>query len=369
MKLNRSYILALIIMAAIVLWFVYHGRHKQDQPLDAPRSEENATPRVVTKTIYSEDHERFIQLHGRTESDREVRVKAETAGLVVKTPVTEGHFVKRGTLLCQQHVDARKAQLDQALALLKTRELEYEAAKNLVKKGYRSETQAAQAKAALDGAKASVARARIELENINIRAPFDGILERQLAEVGDYLGPGQPCALLMDMTPLVVSGEVTEKQVAGIRIGQNVHINLATGQKLEGKVRLVETKANPQTRTFRIEVAVPNKDRKLKAGVTATLKLSAGKTQAHLIPASVMTLSDEGVVGVRIVDYDDIVRFVPVKQVDETQDGVWVTGLPESTNLIVRGQGYVREGTKVETESLADFERNNSQSSVQGSLQ
>lgn len=369
MKINRSYILVFALLAAITLWFVSGSKNKPAPTIDnSARTEQNAIPKVVTNTIYPQEHEKFLKLYGRTESDKEVKVKAQTAGLVVRTPVQEGRFVKRGTLLCLQDVDARKARLDQARALLRTRELEYEAAKRLVKKGFNSETQSAAAKAAYDGARASVSQAEIELENINIRAPFDGIVERQIAEVGEYLGPGQPCALLIDMNPLVVSGEVTEKQVAGIKVGQQVQITLATRQKLQGKVRLIETKANPTTRTFRIEVAVPNKDYTLKAGVTANLKLSAGKTLAHLIPASVLTLNDEGAIGVRVVDYNEIVQFIPVTQIDETTEGVWVTGLPESTNLIIRGQGYVRQGVKVEIESLTDFEQSNAGSSSQGGL-
>ncbi len=352
MKMKTSYLVALLLMALIVLWFVI-GSKKSDKPEPAETHKakaEDTMPSVVIKRLSSERHESYMELYGRTEADREVSVKAETAGLVVKTPLREGRYIKRGTLMCAQDIDARQAVLDQAKATLRSRELEYQAAEHLVEKGFRSSTQAAGAKAAFDGAKAQVKQAEIELGNVNMRAPFSGIFERQIAEVGDYLAPGQPCGLLVDLDPLVITGEVTEKQIGLLNIGKSAAIELATGETLSGKIRFIETRANPATRTFRIEVAVPNKDGKLRSGVTATIKLSAGQTDAHLIPASVLTLDDLGSIGVRYLDEEKKVRFSRVTTIDETNNGIWVTGLPEYTDLIVRGQDYVSEGVQVTTQ-------------------
>ena len=180
---------------------------------------------------------------------------------------------------------------------------------------------------------------------------MSGIFEQQIAEIGDYLGPGQPCGLLVDLDPLIVTGEATEKQIGLLKIGKSASIELATGQHLDGKIRFIESRANPATRTFRIEAEVPNKSRKLRAGVSATsIKLNAGQTQAHLIPANVMTLDDAGQVGVKHLDSGQKVRFSLVTTIDETADGIWVTGLPERTVLITRGQDYVLEGIEVRTQ-------------------
>ncbi len=350
MKFKTSYLVAALLMALIVLWFVI-GSTKSDKPQAVSKTKvEETLPSVVIEKMSAVLHESYMELYGRTEADREVSVKAETAGLVVKAPVREGTYVKRGTLICAQDIDARQALLDQAKATLRSRQLEYEAAERLVAKGFRSSTQAAGALAAYDGAKAQVKQAEIELANVNMRAPFSGIFEKQIAEIGDYLAPGQPCGLLVDLDPLVVTGEVTEKQVGLLSIGKSATIQLATGESLSGKIRFIETRANPATRTFKIEVAVPNKDGKLRSGVTATIKLSAGRTMAHLIPASVLTLDDQGSLGVRYLDYDRKVRFSRVTTIDETSAGIWVTGLPEYTDLIVQGQDYVSEGVEVTTQ-------------------
>ncbi len=357
MKIRPSYIIALSLFVAIILWFVFADvsqkqKTAQNSAITAEKTDsqtdnnENYSAKLVVKTIKAKEHQSYITFYGQSEADRQVSVKAQTNGLVVETPVREGAFVKKGDLLCKQDIDARAAALDQARALLKTRELEYEAAKTLVKKGYRSETAAQAAKAALDGAKAALKQAEIELDNIEIRAPFSGIFERRLAETGDYLGPGQPCGLLLDLNPLVITAEVGEKQIKYIKRGQWGEVNLATGQNVKGKIRLIEARANPKTRTFRIELAVNNADYKLKSGTSANIRLGIGKTKAHFIPSRVLTLNDEGIIGVKTLDTDDIVRFVPVTTIDENNDGIWVSGLADTTRLIVQGQDYVREGIK-----------------------
>lgn len=354
MSIKPSYLIAIAISIVIVLWFAFGGRSEKPAPQNEPEQIQDQAdiPKVAVSHLFAQMHENFLVLHGQSEAIREVSLKAETSGLVIKTPVKEGRYVKRGTLVCQQEIDARAAQLEQAKANLRARELEYQAAQKLVDKGFRSPTQAAAALAAYDSAKAVVKSAEIELGNVNIRAPFSGIFERQIAQIGDYLSPGQPCGLLVDLDPLIVAGDVTEKQVGLVKVGQGVSVTMATGETLDGKVRLVETKANPATRTFRMEIEIPNPARKLKAGVTANIKLSAGKAMAHFIPAKIQTLDDEGRVGVRYVDDANTVHFSPITTIDEDEDGVWVTGLPDEVDIIVSGQDYVGEGTVVEVETL-----------------
>ncbi len=346
MKLKPSYLIAFVFSVLILLWFIYGTVRNETTAPATPAPTQQAAPSVVIKRLHAEQHENFINLHGRSEAAREVFIKAETAGLVVRTPIKAGSIVKRGTLICQQDIDARQAMVDQAKAVLRARELEYSAAQKLVDKGYRSSTQALTALAALDGAKASVKQTQIELGNVNMRAPFGGVFEQQVAEVGDYLAPGQPCGLLLELDPLSITGEATEKQIARLKLGQIAHITLATGEAVTGTITYIQSKANPATRTFKIKVTIANKDNALKAGVTANIKLSSGTTLAHLIPASVLTLDEAGNVGVRYLDGLNIVRFAQVETIDETAAGIWVTGLAARTDLIIRGQDYVAAGTE-----------------------
>ncbi len=352
MKINTSYVIAGLAVVIIGLWFLSHSgedaRNKDNAPAPASaQTPQKALPKVVYRTITAQPRETRYRLYGRTEANREVSVKAETAGLVVSTPAREGQYINTGQLLCQQDIDARQARVDQALAQLASAEFDLRSTQTLVDKGYRSETQLSNQRAQVDGARASVKSAEIELDNVNMRAPFSGVFEKQLAEVGDYLAPGQPCGLLLELNPLVVAVDLSEGQLAAIKKGSKASITLATGERLVGKVRFIEARANTMTRTFRTEIIVPNSKMALRAGITATVDLGAGTVMAHNVPGHIMTLGKDGQVGVRYLTDNDTVRFALAEIVAEDDDGVWVTGLPETARVIVQGQDFVSVGTQV----------------------
>lgn len=361
-KIKSPYIISGGLALLLVAWFVYGTVINPPQPPQAPqtaRDKEQIVPIVEIANIDAADYSAFIDLHGQSEPLREVLVKAETAGRVVAAPIAEGQIVKKGALLCRQDVDARQAMLDQAEAQLRARELDYKAAQTLVDKGFRSPVQALGAAAALDGAKAALRAAEIELGNINIRAPFSGVFERQIAEAGDFLAPGQPCGQLVDLDPLLVVGEVPETKLGDLIIGGPATVRLATGENVDGTIRLIAAKANPATRTFRTEISIPNPAHRLKAGVTATIKIPTGRILAHRIPAGVITLDEVGRLGVRHLGSDDRVLFSAVQTLEETADGIWVTGLAGRVRLITRGQDYVAEGTRVRTQFSSESEDGN----------
>jgi len=356
MKINTSYLFAGGAVIAIALWFFANSKEASKAPPRAPTTvtTEQSILTVVYENRIAEEHKNSFKLFGRTEANREVDVKAKTAGLVIAAPITEGRRVAKGTVICRQDVDARQAVLDQAKAMLKSREADLHATGVLVEKGYKSAIQMDAEKAAVDGARASVKRAEIELDNITMRAPFAGIYEKQVSEIGDYLIPGQSCGRIVEMNPLIVAIDLTEAQVGFIENGQEANIELVTGETLTGKVRYIESKANATTRTFRSEIAVPNKDYTLRGGVTATVSIQTGTIMAQHIPSKILTLNDDGSVGVRYLDRNDIVHFAAVETIDEDANGVWVTGLPDTTRIITQGQDFVAIGTKVNP-SLADY--------------
>jgi len=354
MNINKSYLFAAGAVLAIALWFWYNSGREDNAPPPPKTSLEQTTaiPSVVVESREAEDHQNAFKLYGRTEANREVEVKAETAGLVISTPVKEGRLIKRGTTLCRQDVDARQANLDQAKANLEARQFDLQSTQTLVDKGYRSAVQLKSQQAAVNGALASVKQAQIELDNVNMRAPFSGIFDNQMAEVGDYLLPGQPCGKLIEMNPLIVSVELTETQVGEVKIGQEAAVELVTGENVIGKIHFIEANANAATRTFRTEIEVPNKDYALKGGVTATVEIKAGTVKAQHVPSKILTLDSDGSLGIRYVDYNNRVGFAVVNQIDEDADGIWVTGLPDSARIIVQGQDYVSVGTEVDPKTV-----------------
>jgi len=354
MKINRSYIIAVLLFILIGLWFAFNNIGKDKTVVGKTQAETRAEieassqrPSVQVRRVTAQIHDNILQLYGQSAASREVNVKAETAGLIVATPIDEGRIIARGTTLCRQDVDARQAILDQALANQRTIETDLNAARILADKGFQSAARVTAFEAQLDGAKAGIKQAQIELDNVIMRAPFGGVWERQSAQIGDYLTPGQACGLLVDLSPLHIVVQLTENQVSAIAKGDTADVALATGENVTATVAFIEAKADPATRTFRTVMHVPNDDFKLKAGVTATVRLKAGEALAHQIPANILTLDDVGTVGVRYIDEQNIVRFAAITTIDEDDNGAWVTGLPASTRIITEGQSFVSEGMEV----------------------
>ena len=228
------------------------------------------------------------------------------------------------------------------------------AATTLNADGFRSETAVAAAKAVRDQAAAQLERARLELENTEIKAPFDGVYETRHAEVGDFLRVGDPCATVIQRSPFLIVGSISERDVSKIRQGNRGVANLATGETIEGVVRFVGASADPATRTFEVELEVPNEDGALRDGVTADFKIFAEVRSAHRVPRVALVLNDAGDIGVRTLDPENTVEFLPVRLIGETASGVWVSGLEGDVRLIVRGQGFVSAGQKVGAVSASE---------------
>ncbi len=352
--MKKSYIAASVIAALAILYFVFHALFAgsapaKDAPQDAaPKSAPAAQAfNVIGQDLQASQRPSVLTLRGKTEAARQVSVRAETAGAVAQTPAREGAKVKKGDVLCRLSVQARQANLDQARATRDARKLEWVAARTLEKKGHRSATQTAAAKAAYDAARAGVRQAEIELENINIRAPFDGVFERRDAEIGDYLAPGQSCGIVAELDPLIVSANVSEKDIARVSVGLKGRARIASGQSFTGTVRYIDPIADAATRTFRIELQVDNAKGELRAGMTADLRLDGPPVSAQLIPADTMVLNSAGQLGVRTVDATNHVRFFPIDIIEDGDNGIWVSGLPEHVTVIIEGQDFVREGSLV----------------------
>lgn len=349
MRIKRSYIFAGILLALVVGLFavnaVFGGKGKKAEAAAKPAKAELQFVQAILVNETSRPAE--IIVRGRTEGSRIVQVRAATSGVVASTPVAEGSLVRAGQVLCRQEVDARQASLDQARAQQRSAELQYNAAQQLQAKGFRSETQVAAAKATLDQSAAAARVAQVNLDQINIRAPFTGVFDNRDTEVGSYLSPGSPCGTVIELNPLLVVGNVSEAEANRLSVGQSATARLATGGVLQGRIRFVSREADPQTRTYRVEVAVPNPGLAVRSGLSAEVHIQAGQGVAHLVPVSALVLDSSGRQGLRYVVDGDRVAFAPVQIAEETPQGVWVVGLTGPVRVITVGQSYVSEGEKV----------------------
>jgi len=124
---------------------------------------------------------------------------------------------------------------------------------------------------------------------------------------------------------------------------------------MEGAIRYLAPVADRNTRTFRVELAVPN-PYNVRAGLTAELQLSGPTLSAHDLSPALLTLADDGVVGVKTVNSNNRVEFYPVEIVGSSANGVLVTGLPDLVTVITVGQGFVNVGQQVEPVAFSAIE-------------
>ncbi|WP_029008402.1 efflux RND transporter periplasmic adaptor subunit [Azospirillum halopraeferens] len=361
--MNRSVVIAGLVTVAAVAWVLSGQIRPAAVPAApepegaAPAPEEPAARAVRVARLAARPMTDTVVLQGRTEASRSVELRAEVRGRVEAVPVPRGAAVTQGDVLVRLAVNDREAQLDQARALLEQRRIEHRAARSLNTRGHNTDIQLAQAAAALEAAQAAVRKAEVDLANTVIRAPFDGVLDRRPVELGDFLDTGNPVATVVDLDPVRVVGFASERQVGNLRAGGSGTARIiggaggggagGGGSDAEGTIAYVAAVADPATRTFRVELEVPNPDRRIVAGLTAQLRLPVGERPGHFVSPSVLSLADDGTIGVKVVDGDRRVRFLPVQILATEPDGVWLAGLPHDIVLITVGHEFVAAGNPV----------------------
>jgi multidrug efflux system membrane fusion protein len=349
-----SLALALLTAAALYYWFAMRGP-AQDMAVTVvtatttgAAAEQNQLVPVTVLESQAESMVDQLVLRGRTVAIRNVSVPAETAGLVMVTsqPLRKGATVKERDILCQLDPGARAAQLKEAKARLAKARVEADAATALFEKGFTSETALTASQAQFEAAQAKVELVELDISRLVIRAPFDGVLESDTAEIGSRLDLGDTCATVIDLSSVKVEGYVSEREVDDIKPGQTATARLITGRIIEGKVSFISRVSDPETRTYLVEITLPNEDDQIRDGMTAELRIDLPAEVAHKIPQTALTLDDAGRLGVRLA-VDGKARFVEIRRIRDEIDGVWVTGLPERVSVIVVGQEFVRDGRSI----------------------
>ena len=345
-NLKPRYRAALIILVLAAIWIASGVISFSPKPVAKKAVAD--MPQVRVALLTATDRDASLTVRGRTAALHSVDLKAEVDGVVQAIHFEKGDRVKAGQVLCELKLNDRAAKLAQARALVNQTAKQHAVDLDLAKDGFRSATQVDQSAASLEAAKAGEQTMSIDLENTRIKAPFDGLVDDRYVDVGDYMRVGDKCALLIAPEPFLAVGQVSEREVSEIKVGNPASATLVTGETVEGRVRFVASRADDTTRTFRIEVELPNPDGKLRVGVSADIHIPVRQLMAEKISPGILVLDDNGVVGVRAVEHG-VVRFLPVDIVSDGPDGMWVSGLPDHVAVIVVGQSFVSDGERVKT--------------------
>lgn len=353
--MKKTYLVAGLVITVMLLWMLSGVLKSKEshQAADnsqhtAEQTDTNRITRVRTSYLTAELQRVEIVLRGRTEAKRVVDIKAETSGRVVAVPVEKGQQVKAGDVLCQLAEDSRREQLSQARAAFDKATIDYDGAVRLKKDGLLSVTAIAASKSALESARAALKTAELDVDHLQMRAPFAGFVEDRPAEIGVLMDRGGICVRLLDEASLLATGQASEREVAPLKLGQTVVVQLSNGEEVNGTISFISRAADPQTRTYRVEATLNMAGVSVRDGLTAQITIPLQEVLAHRITPAVLALDDAGKMGVRIINEQQRVEFHLVTVVRETADGVWITGLPTEINLITVGQELVADGDKVE---------------------
>ena len=355
--MRTSIIVAGVLAIGATAWILsgqIGGEDRQAIANDQADAKENKAELISVRVMAVQPRvqQGAVIVNGRTEESRKVTIRAETAGPVSAVPGEEGKIVEAGDVIAHQSVEDRNARLAEMVALVRQREIEYRAAEKLAKKGFRAGTKLAEARALLDAARAQAKSMRIDLSRTTIKVPFRGVLETRYVEKGDFVKIGDNIAKIVDLDPVLAVGFVSERNIGALEVGGLGRVTLIDGRTADGVIRFIAAVADNETRSFRVELEIPNPDHRIRSGLTGELTLPQSPIRAHVVSPAVLTLADTGQIGVRVVDNADIVRFVPIKILSDSTEGLWVSGLKDGQRLIVVGHEYVKAGQKVQAVSV-----------------
>lgn len=344
--LVAMFIYAIIMEREALLAFA-GATPKDSEPVEAVITPEiNPAVSVVAMHSVALPVQSGLLLRGQTEAARRVDMRSETSGRVVSDPLRRGASVAAGQVLCELDAGTLQSQLAEAKARQTEAESNANVATQLAERGFGAENSAISATASLEAAKARVLSVERMMDQLVIHAPFAGILESDTTEIGSLLQPGGLCATVIALDTIKLVGYVPELDVIALEVGQRAGARLISGRQVVGQVTFISRSADPLTRTFRLEVTVDNADQSISDGQTAEIVIETSGEIAHLLPQHVLTLDNDGNLGVRTA-VDGVARFVPVKIIRDAPDGFWLSGLPDAVDVIVVGQEYVTDGRAI----------------------
>ena len=349
--MNKSYLIAAVFTFGLAAWVLggHFIKSSGKETPDAPAVAAAVAPMTVSvRTQEAKSVEKYIVAQGQAEPNRTVTIRAETVGHVDEILADEGATVAAGDVIARLEPNDRQARIDRAEARVREQQSAFEASKTLGKKGYQTQRQSDQTFSSLQTAKAELEEARIELERIEIKAPFEGVVLSSPIELGTYVDVNGEVATIVDNDPLVVSLRITQQNISGLKAGQPASLTFATGQQRDGKIRYVAPRADEDTRTFRVEVELPNSDGEIPSGISAEAKIPTGSVMAHFVSPAALSLNDQGKLGVKTVNEDNEVAFYTATIVLSDVSGAWITGLPTHARILTLGHGFVQIGEEVQ---------------------
>jgi membrane fusion protein (multidrug efflux system) len=291
-------------------------------------------------------------------SVRNIEIRVQERGYLQNIYVDEGQFVKAGQLLFRIMPKMYEAELQKAEAESKAAEIELQNTKTLVDKNVVSQNELAMAQAKLDQAKASVTLAKLHLSFTEIRAPFDGTIDRIPFKLGSVIDEGGLLTSLSDNSQVFAYYNVSEPEYLEYatntkgRGSNKVSLLLANNQPLpyKGDVEIVVSEFNNETGNIAFRARFPNPDKLLKNGETGKVLMTIPLKNALVIPQKA-TYEIQDKVYVFVIDNNNVVRSKNIAIRGQMPDLYVVeSGISENDKILLEGVQKVKEDDKITCE-------------------
>lgn len=336
---------AAALVGCALLWSAGCGH--DETPATAQANEGPPPVNVSVESLATADLTEWIELSASVEPWTEVRVATELGGTVEAVGFEQGDRVAEGEQLARIGSDLLQAQLEEAEALLRGAEAHFDKTEKLYGREAVPRQELLDATSRVDAARARVSLARLRLERSILRAPISGVAVSRELDVGEFLPPGAPVTQIHRIDRIKASAGLPEAEVGFFREGGRAVLSVAGIGEVEGRLHLIGPAATGLSRTFPVEVAIDNRDGRLRPGMLGRLRLVKRQVvEAVVVRRDALVERDDGLVA--FVAEGDVARLREVALGPADGERVVVErGLAPGEKLVIQGARNLTDGQAI----------------------
>jgi len=313
-------------------------------------------PLITTFVVKESDFNHYLEIQGNVTTKDLLVIYPEFSGILTHVYIKEGQWVNKGQVLAKIDDGGLSQQLAQLNIQVELARTTFERQQRLWDQKIGSEMQYLQAKSNYEAQTQAIGQLEQQVAKTIISAPFSGTIDDVLTEQGSVVLPGQtPLMRIVNLNNMYIVTDVPEKYVSNITINKRVEVEFPVlGKKIDSKVRQVGSFINPSNRTFKVEVAIPNKEKSIKPNLTAKLRINDySNPKALLIPQSIISENANGEQYIYVIkdktSNNEAIAEKVIIETSLTQGDVIevITGLEPGMEIIQEGARSVNDGQKV----------------------
>lgn len=313
-------------------------------------------PLITTFTAKQEVFKHILEIQGNVTTKNLLVITPEYNGILSQVYVKEGQYVKKGQILAKIDDGGLSQQLAQLQIQADLAKTTFERQKRLWEQNIGSEIQYLQSKSSYESQQEAVNQLKQQIEKTVVKAPFSGTIDDVITEQGSVVAAGQsPLMRLVNLNDMYIETSVPESYITNVTKGKEVIVEFPIlGQTVETQVRQASHFINPDNRTFKIEVGIPNTNKNIKPNLTAKLKINDyTNNKAILVPQSIISENADGDQYVYTVkdkngNNEGIATRVFIKTGKTQGDLIEVLeGINNGTEIIKEGARSVKDGQTV----------------------